>query len=243
MKRSFLSMPGRGGSRNAATARFRRIQSVATRLMRTAVLLGAALQPVGCVSTIHVTPLPAPPDTRRTPTRSPISLYFDQALVTCHPAAQTHVPTGTLTAGIDADFALGPALTKTILDTIRTHFRDVKESSSPQCGPDSSGIVVAKLAKPPEIQIRWVQKFWIIGGGTTMEIAIDVAIRTCDGREIWHAVVSSFRTEESWQVFVHIPSEGAFRPAVDLALADLSQKLDAALLSADLSALEQGGTK
>ena len=203
-----------------------------------AVLVGVALEALGCVSTVHVIPVPARPDTRRTPAYSPISLYFDPALVACHPTASITGPTNTLTVGMDADFALGPALSKTVLDTVRTHFREVKEVSSPHCGPGTSGLLVAKLAKPPEVQIHWVQKFWTIGGGTSVEILTDVAVHTCDGREIWRTVVSSFRTEDMWQLFVHIPGEGAFRPAVDLALVDLAQKLDVALASADFSALD-----
>jgi len=162
-----------------------------------------------------------------------IALAVDDQITTYHAVARTSaVAAGPGYATIEVEFELGAALGGVIEQAMRAHFREVTDAAA--CTAESRFLLRAEFAKPPELHIRWLQRMVSEGGGATVDLALAVSAQRCGGPIVWRAIVTGYGAAELIEsnFLWTTPAAAQFQPAVDAALADLAQHLDAALSAA-----------
>ncbi len=146
---------------------------------------------IAACSTARVRVAPEAPLLAGRPTTRPldIALYIDPQVTTFQHVARTFpFAAGSGYGAVEVTFDLGSALSTTVETAVRRHFREVQRAAA--CSPEADGLVSVGFAKHPAIDIRWTQRMASEGGGATVELALALTARRCDGPVLWQGVAA-----------------------------------------------------
>jgi len=128
------------------------------------------------------------------------------------------------------EYRLGDALVETINHAVASHVGNPVRADEADCVADTDALILVELAKPTYLDIHWVDRFFNVGGGATMEIALRVVGRQCCASgDSWAFAAIGYGTSEHTQTLFNWPDETEFQPAADAALVDLAGNLAAGL--------------
>jgi len=210
---------------------FRRIATSALWLIALWTLLLAG----GCTATVRVRPRVTTFGMGEVKSDLGIALHVVPSLKEYRWAATKHLGLGDT---LHVEYDLGPGLEEAVADVVGRLFREVHEVDSKACSAGLGRVLVVEFAKPPEIDIRWVDHVFTVGGGSTIDLALAVTGRSCNGHELWRRVVTGYASHDYTEAFYNWPDGAEFRPAAEQALRDVSSHLRVALRG--VSAAEWG---
>lgn len=144
------------------------------------------------------------------------------------PGLRTSQVDSTVNAGLarlQCTFELGEALEKTVENAVRAAYPQTRRIEPCRCN-DAALLLCVRLAQPPNIHVRWVQRMFTVGGGSTVSLALRIDATDCRSGASHSQVVIGYGSVDREESFANYPGEEEFRPAVDTALAEISFKLD-----------------